>query len=498
MNLDMRSMEKLFDIVIAFYQERDYFDLLNIILTKMMEITGADGGTLYVVEDGMLHFRIMRTISLNIFQGGKDKIGLPPIKLDENNINNISAYAAIKNEIVCIDDVYDSDEFNFSGPKNYDQMTGYRTCSMLVFPLTASSNDNSPEEVIGVIQLINSTDDVTGKLKPFDINEDPIFLRAVANISANALANLIYAKEIKELFNSFVRVMTKAVDERSPYTVNHTKNVAIYCTNFAAWLSNKFPQGHEYYLDDNRREQLSMAALLHDIGKIITPLEVMDKPDRLADGLDVILLKFEIKKQQTENSYLKKEINSEQYEAAKKELAEALELIKTVNTAPFLDDGKIAGVEKLASLTYIDDAGLTAPLLTTLNLDELTVRKGTLTEAERLIMQEHVSVTGRLLEQMTFNKYYCNVPSLAKSHHEFLNGSGYPMGLSGSEIPLEVCILSISDIYDALIARDRPYKKALPPEKALSILTEMAGDGQLHKELVRLFIESKVWDTNAN
>jgi len=485
---------KLLEIIMAFHHEKDYYELLNILLTKMMEFTNADGGTLYMVEDGMLHFRIMKTVSLGIAQGGRDKIDLPPIRLDENNIGNISAYAAIKNEFVCIDDVYDSTAFIFVGPKEYDKMTGYRTGSMLVFPLTTSAGVDEPSEVIGVIQLINAMDRETGLFKPFDDAPEEIdILRALANISANALANLIYAKEIRDLFYSFVRVMAKAIDERSPYTVNHTNHVARYCTDFTVYLGGRFPEGHAYHLDDNRREQLAMAALLHDVGKIITPLEIMDKPDRLGTELDRIRLRFAVKKEQTENSYLKREISEARYVEAKEELAKALELVQTANTAGFLDDGVIGQIEKLAAYTYTDEAGRSAPLLTPANLDALTVRKGTLTETERLIMQEHVSVTGRLLEQMKFNQAYREVPVWAKSHHEFLDGSGYPQNLKGSQIPTETCILSIMDIYDALVARDRPYKRALPPEQALGILTEMADAGQLHKELVHLFIESGAW-----
>lgn len=497
MKKNVADLSKMPEIVMAFYSKKDYNDLLCFILTEMMDLTDADGGTLYVIEEGKLHFRIMKTASMNYFRGPTDRIDLPPISLDEKNISNISAYAAIKNELVNIDDVYGNTEFNFSGPKNYDAMTGYHTHSMLVFPLTSSSGEE--EEVIGVIQLINSIDGETGQVKPFDYSEYEMqFLRALSNISANALSNLQQAKEIKELFNSFVRVMTKAIDERSRYNVNHTNNVARYCGDFAIYLSNIFPYGHELHFDENRREKLIMAALLHDIGKIVTPLEIMDKPSRLHNRIYVIQYKFQIKKLQLEIAYLTDKISVQQYEAELEALDEALGLIEQTNPSGYLEDDKAESIEELSHITYENKKGVTAPILTEYDMDSLTVKNGTLTENERKIMQEHVSVTERLLAEMSFNKFYRKVPEWAKDHHEFLDGTGYPRGLSGDSISVETCILSMTDVYDALTARDRPYKKATPPEKALDILSGMAENGKLHKELVDLFIKSRVWAPDSD
>ena len=492
MKSGMADAEKMLDIVLAFYNKKDYYDLLNFILTKMMEITNADGGTLYVIEDGMLHFRIMRTISLNIFLGATEKIDLPPIRLDKNNIRNISAYAALKNEIISIDDVYNSAKFNFEGPKNYDKITGYRTCSMLVFPL--STQNGELEEVIGIIQLINAIDKETGCIKPFADGEyDLLFLRALSNFSANALSNLKQAKEIKELFNSFVKVMTKAIDERSPYNINHTNNVARYCDDFARYLRQRFPAGHAYHFDKDRSEKLVMAAFLHDIGKIITPLEIMDKPDRLYHRMEIVRYKFQIKKYQLEIDYLKKIINEEQYKDEQEYLDNALSLVEKANKASFLSDDEVYIIKDLANIAYVDENGDTVPVLTAYEMNALTIRKGTLTDEERRTMNEHVLVTEKLLAEMSFDKYHREVPVWAKDHHEFLDGSGYPLGLSGSQVTVETCILSLTDIYDALTANDRPYKKAVSSRKALSILWAMADEGKLHKELVQLFVDSGVW-----
>lgn len=496
MNNGMQTdFEEIFDVIIAFYKERDYYDLLDSILVKMMDITHADGGTLYVLENSKLHFRIMRNLSQNIYLSAKDKIEAAPISLEEDNIKNISAYAALKNEIIAIDDVYNNTEFNFAGPKQYDEEHQYRTQSMLVFPLTATGNYDEQLQVIGVIQLINSIDPETGQPRSFGNIFDPPVLPALSNISANALANILYVQEIQELFNSFVRVMTKAIDERTPYNVNHTNNVAKYCGAFARFLGSHFEKGHPLYFDKSRREQLVMAAYLHDIGKLITPLEVMDKSDRLGNELPILHLKLELKAQQTENQVLKGEMTREEQAQVLQDIQKAIELMDYCNTAPYLEDSYLPQVARLSQLTMQDAQGQTVPIFTPANIESLQIQSGTLTPAERKIMQDHVSVTERLLKEMSFNRYYKNVPKWASHHHEFSDGSGYPHGLSGDEIQPEESILAMVDIFDAMTAIDRPYKKSLSAEKTLDILRDMAEKNKFPLELVELFAQARVWES---
>ncbi|MDR2168325.1 MAG: HD domain-containing protein [Clostridiales bacterium] len=480
------DLKSILDVVVAFSREKDYFELLNIILDEMMRMSNADAGTLYIADEGRLHFRILRNNSLNTYQGARDKIDLPPIVLDESNIKTVSAYAALKEEIVIVDDVYSDKIFNFDGPKNYDRITGYKTRSMLVFPLSTSSH-----EVVGVIQLINAMDKNTNQPTSFNNTCDITLLTALASISANALDNIFLAKEIDELFQSFVSVMTKAIDERSVYNVNHTKNVARFCGLFADFLAENFQEGHEFHFSKNRREQLVMAAFLHDIGKIITPLHIMDKIDRLGERLEIVRLKFEIKRQQALNKHLK---NRTSPEDELSELRKNLEFIESTNSAGFLADEQIEEIKALGRIRYYDSDENEIPLLTADEMDALLIKKGTLTAKEREIMQEHVSITGRLLDNMKFNRHYSNVAAWAKGHHEYLDGSGYPQGLKGGEVTTEMCILAIIDIFDALTAMDRPYKKGMPVEKAQNILLSMAEEGKLQPELVGLFIKSGVWE----
>ena len=495
-NADARrayDITKIFEVVLAFNSVRSREELLTIILTKMMELTDSDAGTLYTVEEGKLHFRIVRNKTLGIFQSSVDEINLPPIVLDGNDIQNVSAYSAIMNEIVLVDDVYGENErFNLSGPKNYDKITGYRTRAMLVLPLCTQGGGD--DEVLGVIQMMNPVCPTTGDSSVYGDIYDPPVLPAMARIAANTLSNLTYVRELRLLLHSFAAVMTQAIDERSPYNNNHTQNVARYCERFAEYLRNIFPEEHAFHFDEQRTEKLVLAALLHDIGKVITPLSIMDKADRLGDRLESVRYRFALKKCQIEIDWLRKRLSDEQYAAETKTVAEALDFIERINKVGFLQDEQLEILLTLRDITYINAEESVVAILDAGDMDALSIRNGTLTAAEREIMQQHVTITGRLLDKIPFWKYYGNASYWARTHHEFLDGTGYPRGLMGDDIPIESCIITIMDIFDALTDKDRPYKKPMPLSKALEILAEMVEEGKLHKELVRLFTESKIWE----
>ena len=486
------DMKKIFDVVLAFSSEKKYGSLLNVILTKMMDITRSDAGTLYILEDEKLHFRIVKNKTLKISQSVEETSYLPPVVLNRDCIENVSAYAAIKGEVVTIDDVYEDSRFNFAGPKHYDEITGYRTRSMLVLPLCSFWNEKT--EVLGVIQLMNATD-TSGKSVPYGELYDPSVILALANVASNTLANHIYHNEIRMLFHSFVSVMANAIDERSSFSSNHQNNVAGLCDAFALYLKKRFPEGQRYHFDDDHLEELSMAAILHDIGKIVTPPNIMDKADRLGERFPGVRYRFEIKKVQLENEMLRGDISQEEYSTLAEDLKGSLELIEQAAVAGFLNDEIFEKVKNLAKLTYKNALGDTVPLLDSRDMECLSVRRGTITDDERAIMQEHAAVTGRLLHNVAFSKYFKNVPDWACNHHEFLDGSGYPKGLKEADLPIEVNMITIIDIFEALTASDRPYKKAVPVEKSLNILREMVNEGKLHGELVELFAESKVWES---
>ena len=487
----LSGVNKIFEMVMAFNGETRYESLLNTILEKMMELTNSDAGTLYILEDGALHFRIIKNITLSIFKAYDDGIDLPPVLLEPTNIENVSAYAAIKNEIVVIDDVYKDNRFNFTGPKNYDKITGYRSRSMLVLPLTTYRSEKP--EVMGVIQLMNVVDPKTGEPDIYrDIFEPPV-IPALANIASNTLANLIHLNEIRMLFHSFAAAMARAIDERSAYNSNHTSNVTNFVQKFSEYLRAAFPLGHRLHFDAKRSEELAMAAILHDIGKIITPPDILDKSDKLGGRLLAVRDRFFIRKLQLENERMAGHLSGDEFEAKKRELERARLLVEETVVPSYLSDEKIAQLQKLSSLTYVNSEGKTLPILEARDIESLSVRKGTLTEGEREIMQEHVAITGRILESAAFSKYYKNVLNWASGHHEFIDGTGYPSQLKADKLPIETRILTILDIYEALTAADRPYKKPFSPEKSFAILKSMADEGKLDTELVTLFEQSNVW-----
>ena len=490
------DIKSILDVILAFKSETEHDKLLNVILSKMMEITRSDAGTLYILEDGKLHFRIIKNITLNIYLSTTDEINLPPVELNRDNIEYASAYAALHNEIITIDDVYVSDRFNFSGAKRYDKITGYRSKSMLVLPLYSFWNKNP--ELLGVIQLLNATDPRTDEIVSYKNIFTPPIVPAFANIAANALANLIHIKEINEVFQSFVAAMAKAIDERSVYNSNHTQNVTRLCKEFAKYMSSRYPEGHEFYFDEKRLEDLVMAATLHDIGKIVTPVSIMDKIDRLGDRLPLLRSRIEIKKHQLEIDFLKNKISAEYYKKVLDKLEDDTEFAEKIVISHRLSEDDLTRIKGLSSYTYIDQKGEAKQVFEEEDIEGLSILRGTLTPSERKIMEEHVSVTGRLLDGVAFTKYFEKVPLFARSHHEFLNGTGYPKKLKEGEIPIEVCIMTIADIFEALIATDRPYKQGIPIDVALDILQSMADEGKLHKELVSLFTKSEVWISLQN
>ena len=480
---------KIVDVILSFNSEVDYEKLLNTILTKMMEITHSDGGTIYTIEDNELHFRILKNISLDIHQ--TEGINLPPIVLDADNVNNISAYSAINNEVVVIDDVYASDRFNFDGPKNYDKITGYRTRSMLTLPLATVSSDGKTQEVIGVIQLLNCTN-ADGTLGAYVNIENPPVIPALAKIAASTLANIGHIQEIYGMFRSFVSVMTQAIDERSAYNTRHTINVARFVMKFIDYLNANFAPGSVYHFDKSRREQMELTALLHDIGKIVTPVEVMDKATKFGDRMYGLRYRFDIAELHIENSMLKNNLSHEEYSESKRRLEEARKLAEYINESSYIEDEIRAKIPDLKDLHYIKD-GVKCNVFEDRDIDSLNILYGTLTEKERAVMQEHVKITARLLDKLPFYKYYEGIPKWASDHHELLDGNGYPKRLKGDQIVLESRLLTICDIFEALTAEDRPYKNRIPLEKAISILIGMADEGKLDGELVKLFIKSEAW-----
>ena len=477
------DMQRFLRMCLALTSERDREALLSTILDTAMDLAGCDAGTLYLLEDDGLHFCRMVTRSQGIRQGGQDApISLPPVPLEEKYV---CAWAAMHNKDINVKDVHTDTTFDFTGSLRYDAMTGYRTQSMLVVPMT-----NDKGELIGVTQLINALDE-NGRTVPFD-PEKELLVSAISSQAAISITNMQYSEQITKLLDSLVGALSTAIDERSHYNANHTRNMVRVGENFLDWLDRT---ENDWTFDENKRRAFLMSVWLHDVGKLVVPLEVMDKTSRLGSRLGDVRETFRTAGLVDHIAMLEGELSKDEYEKREKERADALAFIEHIDRTGFLPDEDLAMVEKLAKQTYLDEYGEERPLLTEEDRVCLSVRKGTLTDEERRIMQSHVVVTGRILSQVTFPKMYAQVPIWAAMHHELINGNGYPNHVRAEEIPPEVRLLTILDVFEALTARDRPYKPPMSLEKALGILHIMAEkEGSIDPEILRMFEESKAWE----
>ncbi len=482
--MKQEDMKKILEIGVSLSYERDYNRLLERILQCAMELTFCDAGTLYLCDREALRFKIMRNDTLKTYSGGDGNWPeLPPVPLQRENV---CALALLENRTISIRDVKHCEEYDFSGPRRYDAMTGYDTRSMLVVPM-----QNREGEKIGVLQLINAQDE---EKNVCEFNQDAVLaIESVASQAAITIQNVRYIRDIRELFQSFVRVMSAAIDERTPYNANHARNMAECGGRFADYLGTCKGQKRFSMV---QKEELIMTILLHDIGKLVTPLEVMNKAKRLLpEQYSAFRHRMEVLRLRADIDRLAGRITAGEKETAVSQIQEAVRLVDEANEAGFAGDDLLEKLALLRNRTYTGEDGEIHPWLEEEEYAMLSIRRGTLSKEEREIMEEHVSVTDKLLSQIRFPADLMHVREWAAAHHEYLNGTGYPNHRRGDEIPYEVRMITILDIFDSLVADDRPYKRAMPVERALSVLDSMANkEGKLDPELTELFIQSRCWN----
>ncbi|MCI8442020.1 MAG: GAF domain-containing protein [Provencibacterium sp.] len=482
--MTQQEMEKILEVGTLLSSERNLDRLLEKVLICTMEMARCDAGTLYLLDGDGLSFKIMRNDTLKTYSGGDGRdSGLPKVPLSRENV---CALSLLEERTISIEDVRNAPGYNFSGPIRYDAMTGYYTKSMLVVPMCGRDGSK-----IGVLQLMNALNDA-GNICAFS-EEMVLVLESMASQASITIQNARYIEEIKELLYSFVRVMSSAVDERTPYNGSHTRHMAEYGSRFIDWL-NARSAGERF--SPAHKEEILMSVWLHDIGKLVTPLEVMNKVARLLPEQHAAFThRMQVVRLRAEIDELAGRISPGERQALIEATHAAARLVEEANTAGFITDECLRQLQLLQLRLYRDEDGQEHPWLTPEEYAMLSIRKGTLSDEERAVMEEHVSITDRLLSQIRFSGEFSHVREWAASHHEFLNGSGYPAGLSGEDIPPEVRMITILDIFDALVAEDRPYKRGMPVERALSILQTMADrEGKLDGQLVRLFAESRCWE----
>lgn len=469
-------LDKVLQIGIALSSKKDPNELLSFIVETAMDLTGCDGGTLYLLKEDKLVFRIMSTKSKGFKKGFLgEEIDLPPVPLKEENI---CAYSAIHKKALNIPDVYQSELFDFSGPKKYDALNDYHTKSMMAVPMI-----NYQDEVIGVMQLINAS---TGDgVCAFTEDEEKILL-SLASQTAIALSNMQYLEDINRQMWSFTEAMTEAIDARTPYNGSHTRKVAKYTGMIADYINELHDKGEEeLFFTKEHKDQLVMAAYLHDIGKMIIPISVMNKQTRLDNHLKDIEDRLEIIGLKIKVDFLEGSISKEECEKQTAQIEKTLSIVHEVDGIGFISDEKMAEIQSILDFEYVSaDGSEKIAYLTEEEKKCLVIRKGTLTAEERDIMESHVRMTDRILQKVYFNNSYKMAPIWAAQHHECINGTGYPNKLEGDALGIEARILAVADICDALLATDRPYKKPLPKDKAFSIMESMVNEGKLEAKLV--------------
>jgi HD-GYP domain-containing protein (c-di-GMP phosphodiesterase class II) len=510
-------INQLIDIGHSLTSEKNLDKLMEKILLGAKQLSNADGGTLYLMSDDeqSLEFTVVQTDSLGIKMGGtSDKITWPNVKLyndGEENYEQVAALCALTGHLINIPDVYYTKDFNFEGTKKFDSGTGYRTTSMLVVPMR-----NHDGEVIGVLQLLNKQNS-NGDIIEFDKDDEKLIL-SMSSQAAVSITNTRLIAGLEKLLMDFIKSTADAISEKSKYTGGHINRVAEISLLIANAINNDTNGIYKNTrFDEDELKQIDISAWMHDIGKITTPEYVVDKATKLEtiyDRIETVVTKFEVIKRDREIQYLKDKENAAsqneledlqlQFDKDMQKIEDDVAFLRTANKgSEFMPDEYAQRLESLSKIPLtIDNKNTT--LLNENELFNLSIRKGTLTDEERTVINNHVLVSYKMLDKLTFPKKLKRVPLIAGSHHKTIktDENGRHFGYGAEEImsepmSLEDRILAIADVFEAVTASDRPYKEPNTLNQSLKILTYMANDDELDADLVRFFIENKVYKQYA-
>ena len=513
-----REIGELTRIGVALGTERDLKTLLELILTQARRITTSDAGSLYLVETGdqgqkRLRFRITQTYS---------KPDAPFVEFTiPVDRSSLAGYTAVTGEPLVIDDAYFlPPDVEYSINRSFDERHGYRTKSMLVLPMK-----DHKEEVIGVLQLINRKRDPEAVLAaPADVEHQVVpysrrtveLVTALAGQAAVAIENSRLYEEIERLFEGFVKAAVHAIEQRDPTTFGHSGRVANMTVGLASVVDRA--EDGAYRAVTFTREQIKeirYAGLLHDFGKVGVREQVLIKAKKLYPlHLDLIRQRHHFVKRTAEREFWRKRAEfleshdrkdyapflralEEEHAREMVALDGFLDAVLSANEPTVLPAGRFEALLQVARRTYEDPTGRPHPYLTEEEMRYLTIPKGSLDETERLEIESHVTHTYRFLQQIPWTRELQDIPMIAYGHHEKLDGKGYPRRVTGEAIPIQTRMMTISDIYDALSAADRPYKAAVAPARALDIMADEVRAGQLDQELFRLFVDGKVFEAKA-
>lgn len=500
------------DLLVELAAETNMGKLLERILQESQRLCSADGGTIYLSNQAAsgteLIFSLMINNSLNIHQGGfsGEHIDLPPVRLytesgDENH-NNVVSYAALKKKVVKIDDAYHVSSFDFSGTRRFDEKFSYQSRSFLTVPLL-----NHDHDLIGVLQLLNATDD-RGEIIPFS-DASIAQVTGLAGYAAIALNNHLLVKDLKNLLDAFIRCIAQAIDAKSSHTSAHCQRIPLLMELFAKAACEDQGIFKDFSLSDDEWYELRVASWLHDCGKLSTPNTVLDKSTKLhlmQDGIEVIKTRFAAAKLALENQALRQLLVDtssrdqvlQRCEEQTTELNDDLAFIIKCNMGgEFMAAADKQHLHEIAHKTWCPLGGEPEPLIQPDELAFLCIDRGTLSKEERKVIDNHMSVTIDMLESLPFPRKLKRVPEYAGGHHEKINGTGFPKGLKRDQMSIPARMMAIADIFEALTSRDRPYKKPMKISQALSILERMRDEEHIDHDLFELFVNSRTWEVYA-
>jgi len=499
-------IELLNSIGVALSAEKEPHHLLERVLRGAKELTDADAGTLYVMTEAQsLKLEIVLNDSLGFFMGGTSGTEVPfdPIPLydakGQPNNSTVVVASVLSQKTIRIPDAYEATDFDFTGTRAFDKKTGYRSKSFLTVPMT-----NHKGRVIGVLQLLNAIDPRTGEVREF-APEDQHLAESLASQAAVIMTQKQLIDDLEKLFESFIFLIADAIDEKSPHTGGHCRRVP-ELTLMIADAATETDRGplQMFTMQPEERYELQIASWLHDCGKITTPIHVVDKATKLetiCDRIHTIDTRLAVMRQEAEIRMLKAKLAGEDEAQAEQQYAAELERLQEVRDflhdanigGEYMDEVKRAKVRELAKLTWHDCEGEQQPLLNDDELKNLCITKGTLNDEERRVINHHIDTTIKMLEALPFPEHLKQVPEFAGGHHERMDGKGYPRGLTRKELSLQARMMGIADIFEALTAPDRPYKKAMSLSQALGILGAMRLDGHIDPDIFDLFIRKKVY-----
>ena len=514
-----QRLDQLTELSVELGGGHDADALLERILIIAKSMTGADGGTFYrpSADKRTLEFHILMNDTLAMRQGGAggEPVNAPGIPLFNanggKNVAAVAAYAAHFGRSVNIEDVYKADGFNFSGMVDFDRQRNYHSQSFLTVPMSDHEG-----ELVGVLQLINATDAETGAICAFSTT-DQRFIEALAAQAAVALTHQRLIRQLEELLEALVNLINIGIDEKSPYTGRHCQLVPELTMMLAEAVHNTAsgPMA-DFRMTDADRKELWLAGLLHDCGKITTPVHVVDKATKLetiCDRINLVDTRFEVLLRDAEIAALKQKLavaqgvaGAEAHAAAcaaidadlarhQSALREERDFIRHANIgSESMPEAHQRRVREIAAARrWTGPDGVERDFLDADEVTNLTIKYGTLTGPERQIINNHIGVTIRMLESLPWPKHLKNVPEYAGGHHERMDGKGYPRGLTGDQMSVPARLMAIADIFEALTAQDRPYKKGKMLSEALHILGKFSLNGHIDPDLFDIFVRGKVY-----